>query len=197
MAGDLLEKGSIMQRDKETYAVTRHIPGGIITDFNLLRRVADVAEKYGVKAIKLTSAQRFSLVGLKLEDLDPVWQDLGLLPGATIGLCVRSIKISPAPPSAASPSRTRWGWGSTSMRSITACPYPSSSRSGSRAALTTFPRRSSRTWAWWARPRAGGCWPGGFASSLKPRLADLIATHPDGCGGHQPARAGAGLAQAS
>ena len=95
MAEDLLEKGAIMQRDKETYAIAPHIPGGIITDFNLLRRLADAAEKYGVKAIKLTSAERFALVGLKAADLDEVWRELGLTPGAAIGLCVRSIKICP------------------------------------------------------------------------------------------------------
>ena len=72
MAEDLLEKGAIVQRDKETYAIAPHIPGGIITDFSLLRRLADVADKYGVKAIKLTSAERFALVGLKPEDLDQV-----------------------------------------------------------------------------------------------------------------------------
>ena len=95
MAEDILEKGAIIQRDKESYAVAPHIPGGIITDFDLLRRLADVAEKYGVKAMKLTSAQRIALVGLKPEDLDPVWQELGMVPGAAIGLCVRSIKICP------------------------------------------------------------------------------------------------------
>jgi NAD(P)H-nitrite reductase large subunit len=82
MAEDLLEKGAIVQRDKETYAIAPHIPGGIITDFNLLRRVADVAEKYGVKTIKLTSAQRFAMVGLKFEDLDPVWQEVGMVRAA-------------------------------------------------------------------------------------------------------------------
>ena len=62
MAEDLLEKGAILQRDKTTYAIAPHIPGGIISDFSLLRRVADVAEKYGVKTIKLTSAERFALI---------------------------------------------------------------------------------------------------------------------------------------
>ena len=95
MAVDLLEKGAILQRDKETYAIAPHIPGGIITDFNLLRKIADTAEKYGIKAIKLTSAGRFALVGIRAEDLDQVWQELGLSPGAAIGLCVRSVKICP------------------------------------------------------------------------------------------------------
>jgi NAD(P)H-nitrite reductase large subunit len=35
MAEDLLDKGAIIQREKETYAIAPHIPGGIITDFNL------------------------------------------------------------------------------------------------------------------------------------------------------------------
>ncbi|NTW36131.1 MAG: NAD(P)/FAD-dependent oxidoreductase, partial [Syntrophobacteraceae bacterium] len=70
MAQDMLEKGAILQRDKSTYAIAPHVPGGIITDFNLLRKIADVAEKYGVKAVKLTSAERFALVGLRPEDID-------------------------------------------------------------------------------------------------------------------------------
>ena len=95
MADDILEKGAILQRDKTSYAIAPHIPGGIITDFNLLRHIADVAEKYGVKAIKLTSAQRLALVGVKQEELDQIWSELGLVPGAAIGLCVRSVKICP------------------------------------------------------------------------------------------------------
>jgi NAD(P)H-nitrite reductase large subunit len=43
------EKGAIPQRDNETYAIAPHIPCGLLTP-ELLRRVADVAEKYQVKA---------------------------------------------------------------------------------------------------------------------------------------------------
>jgi len=50
--------------------------GGIITDINLLRKMADVAEKYNVQAIKITSAQRLALVGIREEDLDKIWADL-------------------------------------------------------------------------------------------------------------------------
>ena len=95
MAEDILEKGAILQKDKVSYAIAPHIPGGIITDFNLLRRLADVAEKFGAKAIKLTSAQRMALVGVNPQDLDAIWQDLGMTPGAAIGLCVRSVKFCP------------------------------------------------------------------------------------------------------
>lgn len=94
MANDLLEKGAILQRDKETYAIAPHIPAGIVTP-DMLRKIADAAEKYNAAAIKLTSAQRMAIVGLNEEDLDNVWADLGMKPGAAIGLCVRSVKICP------------------------------------------------------------------------------------------------------
>lgn len=94
MSKDILEKGAIVQRDKETYAVAPHVPGGIIDPAGL-RRIADVAERYGAKALKITSAQRIAIVGIRPEDIDDVWRDLGMKPGAAIGLCVRSVKICP------------------------------------------------------------------------------------------------------
>jgi NAD(P)H-nitrite reductase large subunit len=92
--GDLPEKAAILQRDGETYAIAPHIPGGIAYP-ETLRKIADIAEKYGAAALKLTSAQRIAIVGLMEEDLDAAWGDLGLKPGAAIGLCVRSVKICP------------------------------------------------------------------------------------------------------
>lgn len=88
------EKGVIIQRDKQTYAVAPHIPCGVVSPATL-RKLADVAEKYGVAALKLTSAARIAIVGLKEEDVDAVWTDLGMTPGAAVGLCVRSIKACP------------------------------------------------------------------------------------------------------
>lgn len=92
--GDLPEKAAILQRDGETYAIAPHIPGGIVYP-ETLRKIADIAEKYGAAALKITSAQRIAIVGLKEEDLDAAWGELDLKPGAAIGLCVRSIKICP------------------------------------------------------------------------------------------------------
>lgn len=91
---DLLEKGAVLQRDKETYAIAPHVTGGLITP-DQLRKLADVAEKYNVAAVKITAAQRIALVGIKEEDIDNVWKDLDMKPGAAIGLCVRSVKICP------------------------------------------------------------------------------------------------------
>ncbi|WP_378957086.1 NAD(P)/FAD-dependent oxidoreductase [Pelosinus sp. sgz500959] len=93
---DLLEQGAILQRDKNTYAIAPHIPGGIILDFNILRKIVDVAEKHGAQALKLTSAQRIAIVGIEENKIDDVWEDLGMDKGHAVGLCVRSVKICPA-----------------------------------------------------------------------------------------------------
>ena len=88
------EKGAILQRDKETYAIAPHIPCGVVTP-QLLRTIADVAEKYNAQAIKLTGATRVALVGIKEEDIDAAWNDLQLDKGAAVGLCVRSVRACP------------------------------------------------------------------------------------------------------
>jgi len=88
------EKGVIIQRDKKTYAVAPHIPCGVVSP-DILRRLADVAEKYNAAALKITSAARIAIVGLNEEDLDDVWDNLQMSPGAAVGLCVRSIKACP------------------------------------------------------------------------------------------------------
>lgn len=93
MTKDIPEKGAIIQRDKETFAIAPHIPGGIVQPA-ILRKIADVAEKYDA-VLKLTSAQRIAIVGIKEQDIDRIWEELGMKPGAAIGLCVRSIKICP------------------------------------------------------------------------------------------------------
>lgn len=88
------EKGAILQRDKETYAIAPHIPCGVVTP-QLLRTIADVAEKYEAQAIKITGAARVVIVGLKEEDLDAAWSEVQLDKGAAVGLCVRSVRACP------------------------------------------------------------------------------------------------------
>ncbi|MEH0019771.1 MAG: NAD(P)/FAD-dependent oxidoreductase [Desulfobacter sp.] len=90
------EKGVIRQRGKENirYAVAPHVPCGVVKP-DQLRTLADVAEKYNVSELKITSAARIAIIGINEEDVDGVWQDLGMDPGHAVGLCVRSIKVCP------------------------------------------------------------------------------------------------------
>jgi NAD(P)H-nitrite reductase large subunit len=88
------EKGAIPQKEKDTYAIAPHIPCGVVTP-DLLRKIADVSEKYNAQALKITGACRIAIVGLKEDDIDSAWADLGLDKGAAVGLCVRSIRTCP------------------------------------------------------------------------------------------------------
>ena len=88
------EKGVILQRDRLTYGIAPHLPCGVVTPATL-RKIADVAEKYNVPMVKVTSAQRIALLGIKEEDVDNIWADLGMDPGSVVGICVRSVKVCP------------------------------------------------------------------------------------------------------
>ncbi len=88
------DKGVVLQRDNATYAIAPHIPCGLVTP-ELLRRIADVAERYGCQALKLTSAERIALIGLSEADVDAAWRDLGVQPGSLVGERVRSVRVCP------------------------------------------------------------------------------------------------------
>lgn len=88
------EKGVIPQKEKGEYAIAPHIPCGFVTP-DLLRKIADVSEKYNAKTLKITGATRIAMVGLKEDDIDAAWEDLGLDKGAAVGLCIRSIRTCP------------------------------------------------------------------------------------------------------
>jgi len=94
MKSDRLDKGAVIQRDRATFGIAPHIPAGITTP-EQLRQIADLAEKYQAGQIKLTSAQRITLLGIREEDLDAIWSDLGVDTGHLLGLCVRSVKVCP------------------------------------------------------------------------------------------------------
>lgn len=88
------EKGVVIQRDRQTYGIAPHIPCGVVTP-EVLRKIADVAEKYNVPMLKITSAARIAMLGIEEEHVDAIWAELGIQPGSVVGICVRSIKACP------------------------------------------------------------------------------------------------------
>jgi NAD(P)H-nitrite reductase large subunit len=86
------EKGAAIQKDLETYAIIPYIPGGLV-DPATLHRIADISEKYHVKIIKMNSEHRIGLYGIRKEDIDKIWDELGMEPGGFIGKCVRAAKF--------------------------------------------------------------------------------------------------------
>ncbi len=63
-----------------TFSVIPRMYGGV-TSPGELRKIADVAEKYDVKTVKVTGGQRLDLLGVKKEDLPAIWADLGMPSG--------------------------------------------------------------------------------------------------------------------
>ncbi len=92
----MLPKGANLQKIRNgtrTYAVTPHLPGGFVKP-ETLEKYARVAREYG-GTLKLTSAQRIMITGLKAEDIDNVWAELGMQPAMGFANCVRSVKVCP------------------------------------------------------------------------------------------------------
>ncbi|WP_048198057.1 NAD(P)/FAD-dependent oxidoreductase [Methanocella arvoryzae] len=87
------EKGAIIQRDMETFSISPHIPGGFVEPA-MLRKIADVAEKYGARYVKITGAQRIAIIGIREEALDDAWAEFDDRSKA-IGMTIRSIQMCP------------------------------------------------------------------------------------------------------
>ncbi len=87
-------RGAILQRDKKTYAIVPRSPAGLLTAENL-EAFARVVRKYEIPIIKVTSGQRLAFVGIKGEDVEKVWSDLGMDPGKATELCVHYAQACP------------------------------------------------------------------------------------------------------
>jgi nitrite reductase (NADH) large subunit len=77
-----------------TYSVVPRMWGGVTTPAEL-RAIADAAEKYDAKMVKVTGGQRLDLFGIKKEDLPAIWADLnaaGMVSGHAYGKALRTVK---------------------------------------------------------------------------------------------------------
>lgn len=87
-------RGAILQRDKETYAIVPKTLMGLVTP-DILENIANVARKHQIPIIKITSAQRFALVGIKPEAVEEVWNDLNMEQGKAVELCLHYVQACP------------------------------------------------------------------------------------------------------
>lgn len=86
--------GAILQRDQETYAIVPRTPVGLVTP-EVLESIAAAARKFDIPIIKITSGQRFALVGIKPEDVEKVWAELGMDVGRAVELCLHYVQACP------------------------------------------------------------------------------------------------------
>ena len=74
-----------------TYSVIPRMWGGHTTP-DELRRIADAADKYKIPTVKITGGQRIDLLGVKKEDLQNVWKDIGMPSGLAYAKALRTVK---------------------------------------------------------------------------------------------------------
>ncbi len=77
-----------------TYSVVPRIWGGL-TSPQELKDIADIAVKYDVPTVKFTGGQRLDMLGVKKEQLAPMWKDLndcGFVSGQAYAKGLRTVK---------------------------------------------------------------------------------------------------------
>ncbi|WP_418320768.1 nitrite reductase large subunit NirB [Piscinibacter sakaiensis] len=74
-----------------TYSVIPRMWGGETTA-DELRRIADAVDKYQIPTVKVTGGQRIDLLGVKKEDLQSVWKDIGMPSGHAYAKALRTVK---------------------------------------------------------------------------------------------------------
>ncbi|GFM38397.1 NAD(P)/FAD-dependent oxidoreductase [Desulfovibrio psychrotolerans] len=87
-------EGAILQRDKQTYAIVPRTPAGMLTP-EILDTISYVCKKYEIPIIKITSGQRIALVGMREEQVQPVWDELQWRVGRATELCVHYVQACP------------------------------------------------------------------------------------------------------
>jgi len=87
-------RGAILQRDRETYAIVPRTPAGIVTPEDL-ESIVKVVRRYEIPVIKITSGQRMALVGIKAENIDTIWNELGMTVGEATTPCVHYVQACP------------------------------------------------------------------------------------------------------
>jgi NAD(P)H-nitrite reductase large subunit len=86
--------GAILQRDKKSYAIVPRTPVGLVSVEDL-EAIVKVVKKYQIPVIKITSGQRFALVGMQKDDVDNIWNDLNMDVGRATELCLHYVQACP------------------------------------------------------------------------------------------------------
>lgn len=87
-------RGAILQRNRESYAIVPRTPAGIVSPEDLESIIA-VIRRYKIPIIKMTSGQRMVLVGMKKEDVEKIWNELGMTVGQATAPCVHYVQACP------------------------------------------------------------------------------------------------------
>lgn len=166
------EKGVVLQRDKQTYAVAPHLVCGL-ADPQTLRKIADVAEKHGL-TIKVTSEQRIALIGIPPEKVDAIWAELGMGIGHVVGNTVRGVKACPGTEFCKRGQQDSLGMGKLLDQRYHGTPLPGKLKLGVSGCPFQCAETSVKDIGLIGKPKGWTLMIGGCAGG-RPRLGDLLA----------------------
>ena len=165
--------GAILQRDKVTYAVVPRTPVGIVTP-EQLEAVAAAARKYSIPIVKITSGQRFALVGVKQEDLPSLWKDLGMDKGRAVELCLHYVQACPGTAACKFGVQDSLGLGRRLEREFAGRHLPAKVKIGVSGCPLCCGESFVRDIGAFAK-KSGWTLLVGGSSTRKPRTADMVA----------------------
>jgi len=162
-------KGAILQRDKTSWALKPRTPLGLLAPADL-ERLGSIAARHGVETVKMTSGQRFILLGVPQERLAALRDELGPLGE----LCRNYVQACPGLEHCRFAVQDALGMGARLEGLIFGREYPSKVKLGVSACPFCCGESQVRDLGLVGRRKGWWLYVGGN-SGAKPRLADLLA----------------------
>lgn len=166
-------EGAILQRDGETYAIVPRTPLGMLTP-EILDRINSVVKKWDIPIVKVTSGQRIALVGIKEEDVDPIWEDLGRDIGRATELCVHYVQACPGTAVCRLGVQDSLGMGAELEKRYIGVDFPAKVKMGVSGCPLCCAESKVRDIGVVGKRDGYEVYMGGFAGN-KPRVADPLA----------------------
>lgn len=165
--------GSILQRDKKTYAIVPRTPVGMVSA-EILENIAKVVRKYNIPIVKITSGQRLALVGLEQEQIEPAWRDLGIGIGQAVALCLHYVQACPGNSVCKFGVNDSLGLGTELEETLTNRPYPAKLKIGVSGCPMCCAESYMRDVGFFAKSKGWTVVVGGNAGA-RPRIGDVLA----------------------
>ncbi len=166
-------EGSILQRDKKTYAIVPRTPVGMVSA-EVLESIAQVVRKYHIPIVKITSGQRLALVGLEREQIEPAWQDLGIGIGQAVALCLHYVQACPGNSVCKFGVDDSLGLGRELEETLTGVAYPAKVKIGVSGCPMCCGESYMRDVGFFAKHKGWTVIVGGNAGA-RPRIGDVVA----------------------
>lgn len=168
-----MPKGAILQRDGETYAIIPNLKAGVL-DAETLAKITEVVKKYNIPIVKCTAAMRLALVGIKAEDVESIWNDLGLEPAHAVGKVVRSVQACPGTSVCRYGKQNSLGLAEQLENEFAGRELPNKFKMGVSGCPLSCAESFIRDLGFIGKPDGWMIIVGGFSAGIKPRIGDVL-----------------------